>query len=175
MSGLLGRRRTSCAGPSSSDGAAAEEHNAIRDLVGEAQLMGRDDHRQLVLNGQTADHLQHLVDELGIERGGRLVEQQHAGVRRQRASDGDALLLAAGQMPRQRVGAMGKADALKQLTGAALRVEARQAVHPAQRTGNVFERGQVAKQVEVLEHHADANFGPLARRACAGLPACRPR
>jgi hypothetical protein len=40
--------------------------------------MRRDDHRQAVLDGQPPDHLQHFANQLGIERRGRLVEQQHA-------------------------------------------------------------------------------------------------
>jgi hypothetical protein len=47
--------------------------------------------------GQVADDVQHLADQLGVEGGGRLVEQQHLGLERQRPGDGDALLLAAGQ------------------------------------------------------------------------------
>ena len=40
----------------------------------------------------------------GIERGGRLVEQQHLGVHHEHRRDGDALLLAAGQLVRGAVG-----------------------------------------------------------------------
>ena len=38
-------------------------------------------------------HLQHLAHELGVERGGRLVEQHEIGLHRQRPRDRDTLLL----------------------------------------------------------------------------------
>ncbi len=143
------------------DRAAAEEHHAVGDFVGEAQLMGRDDHGQAVLDREPPDHFQHFVDQFRIERRGRLVEQQHARIGRERARDRDALLLAAGQMPRQGVGALAEADAFEQFARAAVGIGARHAVHPAQRPGDVLQRGQMAEQVELLEHHADADAGAL--------------
>jgi len=51
-----------------------------------------DDHRDAVA-GEVGDDLQHLADHLGVERGGRLIEEQHIGLHRQRPHDGDTLLL----------------------------------------------------------------------------------
>ena len=34
-------------------------------------------------------------------------------------------------------------------------------MHPAQRARDVLQRGQMAEQVELLEHHADADAGAL--------------
>ena len=48
--------------------------------------------------GEVAHHRQHLADQLGIQRAGDLVEQHRLGLHRQRAGDGDALLLAAGEL-----------------------------------------------------------------------------
>src|ERR1700753_2578424 len=39
------------------DGAAAQEYDAVGDLVGETQLMGRYDHGQAVLDREPPDHL----------------------------------------------------------------------------------------------------------------------
>ena len=50
------------------------------------------------VSGEVPHHVQHLADELGVERGGRLVEQHELRVHRQRPGDGDALLLAAGEL-----------------------------------------------------------------------------
>ena len=60
--------------------------------------------------------VEHLADQLGVERRGRLVEQ-HAppGSQGQRAGDGDALLLPAGQLPRVGVGLVGQPDPVEQL------------------------------------------------------------
>src|SRR3546814_2834640 len=48
----------------------------------------------------SSDLRQDLARRLGIERRGRLVAEQDGGLRRQRASDADALLLPAGQIGR---------------------------------------------------------------------------
>ena len=72
--------------------------------------MRDDDHRRAVV-GQLAHHGQHLVGELGIERRGRLVEQHHLRLHRQRARDRDALLLAAGQSRRILAGLFRKVHA----------------------------------------------------------------
>ena len=44
-----------------------------------------------------------LVPQLGIEVGERLVEQEDGGIAHQRAADGDALALAAGELVRATV------------------------------------------------------------------------
>src|SRR6266403_6010214 len=76
------------------DRTAAEEDDAVRDFVGETQLVGRDDHGQAILDRQAPDYFQHLIDQLRIKRRGWLVEQQDGWVRSYRARDRDALLLA---------------------------------------------------------------------------------
>ena len=50
---------------------------------------------------QDADLARHLLAQLGVEIGQRLVEQQHARLDRQRAGQCDALLLAAGKLAGQ--------------------------------------------------------------------------
>ena len=49
-------------------------------------------------SGQLAHDVQHLVDHLRVEGGGGLVEEHDLGLHGQRAGDGHALLLAAGQL-----------------------------------------------------------------------------
>ncbi len=63
------------------------------------------------------DDGEHLADQLGIERGGRLVEEQSLGLERQRAGNRDALLLAAGKLARIGVHLVREADAREQLAG----------------------------------------------------------
>ena len=48
--------------------------------------------------GEAAHHVQHVADQLGVEGGGGLVEEHQLGLHRQRPGDGDALLLAAGEL-----------------------------------------------------------------------------
>ncbi len=57
--------------------------------------------------GELAHRPQHLADQLGVERGGRLVEEHQLGVHGERARDGDALLLAAGEARGIGVGFLG--------------------------------------------------------------------
>ena len=71
--------------------------------------------------GQIGHNFQHFIDHLGIERRGRLVEEHDLGLHRQRAGDGDALLLAAGEIGRIDVGFVGNADAFQQLLGGLFR------------------------------------------------------
>ena len=84
----LGRR------PLLEDPARVEEADAVRDVAGEAHLVGRDDHRHAARR-ELADDVEHLGDELGVERGRDLVEQQEVRLHRERPHDRHPLLLAA--------------------------------------------------------------------------------
>ena len=69
------------------------------DVARKAHLMGDHDHgfplfRQLLHNAQ------HFAHQFRIKRRRRFIKQQHIGFHRQRAGDGHALLLAAGEMHR---------------------------------------------------------------------------
>ena len=66
------------------------------------------------VGGEVADDVQHLGDELGVERRGDLVEQQDARSHRQRPDDRDPLLLTARQPVRVLLGLLGEADAVEQ-------------------------------------------------------------
>ena len=79
------------------DAAGVEEAHRFGDLAGEAHLVGGDHHRHAA-RPKVANDVEDLADELGVERRGDLVEQHHVGVHRQRPGDGDALLLATGQL-----------------------------------------------------------------------------
>ena len=63
----------------------------VADLAREVELV-RDDHHRHPRLGELAHHGEHLADELGIERRGRLVEQHHLRVEAERAGDRDPLL-----------------------------------------------------------------------------------
>ena len=127
----------------------------MRDLARETHLVGDDHHRHAL--ARELDHdVEHLVDHLGVERRGRLVEQHRDRIHAKRARDRHALLLAARELARILVLVREEADALQELQAflARLVVAAPQDLHLAQH--QVLRDGHVRKELEVLEHHADA-------------------
>ena len=68
----------------------------MRDVAGEAHLVGRDQHRHPARR-ELADHVEHLGDELRVERARHLVEEEEPRLHGQRAHDRHPLLLAARQ------------------------------------------------------------------------------
>ena len=95
-----------------------------------------------------------LEAQVHVQVGEGLVQQQHPGLRRQGAEQGDTLLLAARQGMGVGVGKTGHVG-----TGQGL---ARPLQPPGRRVrqakGDVLEHGQMGKQGVVLEHQADAPF-----------------
>ncbi len=96
--------------------------------------------------------LAQAVAQAHIQIRERFVEQQQARLRGQRAGQGDALLLSAGEHVRGIRGALGEADARQH--GQRLRAPLGGG-ELAQAEGDIVEQAQVGKQREVLEHHAD--------------------
>ena len=68
--------------------------------------------------GERAHHVEHLADELGVERGGRLVEEHELRVHRQGARDRHALLLPARELGRIGRHLVSEADPVEQLAPA---------------------------------------------------------
>ena len=130
------------------------------------------------LVGQLAHDLQHLADQLGVERRGRLVEQDQLGLHRQHAGDRHALLLAAGQALGIFVDLVGEADLVEHRPRPLLGLRLGQAQHSARRHAHVVERGQVRKQVEALEDEADLGALPgqlaIAQMDDPPLTCCSP-
>ena len=98
--------------------------------------------------GELAHHVEHLLDQLRVERAGDLVEEHHAGVHRQRPGDRDPLLLAAGEPVGVLVDLVGEADAGEQ------RLRLRLAPPPRARPSDLL-RGQR----DVLERASCAGTG----------------
>ena len=83
-----------------------------------AEIMGR--HHDLdVALADGADDVLHRLGGGGIEARGRLVEEQHGRVARERARQRQPLLLAAGQPSRGAVGQWFETDQFEQLADAA--------------------------------------------------------
>ena len=84
--------------------------------------------------------LQHFADEFGVERRGRLVEQHHLGLHRERPRDRDALLLAARELRRVQVLAVRDAHPREQRLGVGRSASiARHAEHADRRLDDVLE------------------------------------
>ena len=115
---------------------------------------------------------QHLAGQLGIERRGHLVEQHHLRLHRQRAGDGDALLLAAGKLLGIGVELVGQADRASTSAARSLRLVLGLLLHQRRRQRDVPLDGQMREEVVALEHDADVAPQLSAASSC---PARRPR
>src|SRR5262245_3766930 len=91
---LTRRRKDLLRGALLQHDALAEEADAVGNLAREAHLVRGDQHRHPA-GRELADHLEHLGDELRIERARDLVEQHQLGLHSERADDRGALLLSA--------------------------------------------------------------------------------
>ena len=89
-------KNTCDGGPSSIFAAVVEKNHAVRNVGREMHLMRHDDHRH-ALARKLFHHLEHLTDQLRIERRGRFIEQDGLRIDRKRPRDADTLLLAAGK------------------------------------------------------------------------------
>ena len=96
----------------------------------------------------------HLVAELGVQIGQRLVHQQHLGLTHDGAADGDALALAAGEGLRLAVQVLGDAQDLGGLLDLAVDLR-RGDLLELQGEGDVLIDGHVGVQGVALEHHGD--------------------
>ena len=126
--------------------------------------------------GHVDDGLARLAPHLGeqalhgvpghrIERGERLVHQQHGGVVGERAGDGDTLLHAAGEMMRIGVGEFLELDEGELLARDAFALGLGDALH-LQPERHVAERGAPREQLgEILEHDAAVHAAPGDRLA----------
>ena len=141
--------------------AVLHDRDAVAELQGLGEVVGDEDHRlaQVLLQ---RDHLiLHVPADQRVERAERLVEQQDLRVVRERASQPDPLLHAAGEL----VGVGGvpsvQPDAAEHL------VRRRQPFLPSltlhlEPEGHVLGDRAVREQTEVLEDHADLATTHLA-------------
>ena len=113
---LLGWSKTSLGVPLFHNDAAVHKDDAVGDIAGKAHLVRHDDHGHTVVR-QVAHDAQNVAHELRVERRGGLVKEHHVRVHRQGAGDGHALLLAARELARHKVDALGQADLGQLLDG----------------------------------------------------------
>jgi hypothetical protein len=157
------RRREGGGGAVVDDAALVQGDGAGAVLHGHVHLVQGHEHGAAVLAVDPRQDVHDAARGFGIERGDRLVGQDHAGTLHHGPRDGRTLLLAAGQRRSALPAAFGDADAAQRLDGARLvggAEPARQAAperHPVQRAGqHVGQHRQAVHQIELLEHEADA-------------------
>ena len=100
------------------------------------------------------------VGGLGVEVAGGLVGGEDRRVVGERAGDGDALLLAAGERGGQLVRLVGHLDLLEQVQRALGPLGGREHVAEVHRQHDVLDDGQRGQQLEELEHDADGLAAP---------------
>src|SRR5947209_1266261 len=143
------------------DGAFVHVNDAICHSPRKRELVG-DDQRRHAASCQHPDGVEDLAHKLGVERRGRLVEQNDGGFHGDRAGDGNALLLAAGELVRALVEMLAEKYPLEMLAGAFPRQPLGQAAYLAQSDRHIVERAQMRKQIEALKDEADS--APLPRQ-----------
>ena len=142
--------------------AAVAERDGAGQGAGELRVVGDDGDRRAVAV-QVTQQVDDRGSRGGVEVAGGLVGQQEGRGTDDRAGDGDALLLAAGELARPVVGAVCQPDALQRARRARPPLACRDpAVQQARR--DVVERAEPLQQEELLEHEAD---GTAAQRGQA--------
>lgn len=63
-----------------------------------------DHHQRSAGTGELFNHIQHFANQFRIQRRGGFIKQHHARAQRQRAGNGNTLLLAAGEVTRPGIG-----------------------------------------------------------------------
>ena len=135
--------------PLQDDAARREDHNAVRHLLGFAQLVGGEDDAHAPLL-QPGHHGAHGDAALGVDAGRRLVEEGHVGPPDQGQGEREPLLLAAREVAPGSGGDRTQPDEVEQLVGRhRLGVVAGEEVEDAARP-------QHGVHAAALEHDPDA-------------------
>ena len=136
------------------DDAVLHDHDAIAEGHGLGLVVGDVDERALDLVTQLNELGAHLVTELGVQVGQRLVHQEDLGVAHDSAADGDALTLAARKRLGLTVEVLGNAQNFS--SGANLAVDLVLGdLLELKRKRHVLVYRHVGVQSVALEHHGD--------------------
>eukprot|EP00933_Yihiella_yeosuensis_P080183 TRINITY_DN93595_c0_g1_i1.p4 TRINITY_DN93595_c0_g1~~TRINITY_DN93595_c0_g1_i1.p4 ORF type:complete len:175 (-),score=0.62 TRINITY_DN93595_c0_g1_i1:156-680(-) len=123
--------------------------------------------------GQILDDPDHLLFQFGIQRAGRLIEQQSLGLHAQRARDGGPLLLPAGQLRGIDIAFVADTDLVEIRTRGRLSLGLVAAQNGTGRFHHILQDRHMRPKVELLKHHrqvgADAQhlFGIARMSVCA--------
>ena len=134
--------------------------------------MGDDDHG-LALLGKVQHNVQHLAHHFRIKGSGHFVKQKDLRVHAQCTHDGNALLLAAGKLPRVAVFLGKQAHTVQQSFGLLLHFRFGALLHLGGCQKHIVQHRHVREQLVALEHHADplAQLGEVFAAVGNGLTA----
>ena len=136
--------------------AGADHGDRVGVLEHLVELVGDEDDRRFA-GGQLAQRREQLVDLVGNEHGGRLVENQDLGVPVEHLEDLDTLLLADAEVGHELVGVdLQPVTAAEGADPAARRVARDDRPARLATEDDVLPHREVVGEHEVLEHHADA-------------------
>ena len=116
----------------------------------------RDDEDRHAAARQLADDAQNLLDHLRVERGCRLVKEHDLRFHRERPHDGETLLLAAGELAGVLARLVAQPHALQEGHRLLLRLCLGNLLLQRRRKRYIVEHRHIRKDIEMLEHHADA-------------------
>ena len=94
---------------------AVPARDDARAVLGDVVLVRDQEHGDAALEVEPLEDAHHLDAGPRVEVAGRLVGEENRRVRDQRARDGDALLLAAGELIRMVIGAIAETDGRRAL------------------------------------------------------------
>ncbi len=119
-----------------------QKHHVIAHIGRQTHVVGHEDHRPALV-GERLDDPHHLLLELGVERGSRLIEQQRLRLHAERAGDGGALLLPARKLRRPVPGLVADPDLVEQRAGPRLNLLGGLPEHRDRRLHHVLEHRHV--------------------------------
>ena len=137
-----------------------EEGDIIGHLLCESHLVCDDDHGHTLV-GEFRHHVQHFVDEFGIQRGGRLVKEHDLWIHGEGARNGNALLLPARKLGGICVYFVPESHPFEL---PACLLPRGLGIHPTnlrEAEGHISQSSQVREQVERLEDHPNLLADPL--------------
>ena len=141
------------------DLAEIHDRDPVGDMTDDSDIMGDEEVGQMQPALQLAQQIQDLRLDRDVQRRGRLVQHQEARLQRQRAGDGDALALAAGEFMGIAVEQLGpQADLLGKPHDAGLALGRAQPVRHGQRLGDDagHRHARIQRALRVLEHDLEA-------------------
>ena len=132
---------------------------------GQRVAVRHDDQHGLLRVVQLEEQRRDGVGRLGVEVARRLVAQQQLRLSDQRARDGDALFLAAGQLRGPMTQAAAEPDAIEQRLRARRRLRVGRA--DQRRHQHVLEHRTLRQQRVILEDESDPAIAKRRQRVCA--------
>src|SRR5690606_17739098 len=122
-----------------------------------------DHHQRSAGAGELFNHVQHFANQFRIQRRSWLIKQHHARAQRQRAGNGDALLLAAGEVTRPGIGFIAQTYHIQKAVGVFNSLFFTELFMRDGCFNQVFQHRKMRKKIEVLKHvpNVDALFEDL--------------